>query len=69
VLLHVAVDGGGLVSAARVLESSGDAVLDEHALRSVRGWRFAVPAGHPDGMAGELPMQFSSKGDGIARVP
>ncbi len=69
VLLHVEVDAGGRVSAASVLESSGDAVLDEHALRSVRGWRFAVPADHPDGMAGKLPMQFSSQGDRVARVP
>jgi protein TonB len=69
VLLHVAVDGGGLVSAARVLESSGDAVLDEHALRSVRGWRFAVPPDRPDGLSGELPMRFSSQGDRLAQLP
>lgn len=62
VLLHVEVDGGGRVSAASMVESSGDPVLDEHALRSVRGWRFAVPASHPEGMAGELPMRFSSRG-------
>ena len=69
VLLHVEIDGGGRVSAASVFESSGDAVLDEHALRSVHGWRFEVPADHPDGMAGELPMRFSSQGDRVARVP
>lgn len=69
VLLHVDIDGGGQVRSAGVSQSSGDPVLDEHALRSVRGWRFAVPADHPDGISGELPMRFSSRGDELARVP
>ena len=69
VVLHVDIDGRGRVAAAGISESSGDPVLDEHALRSVRGWRFAVPADHPEGISGELPMHFSSRGDGIARVP
>ncbi|MDE2154755.1 MAG: energy transducer TonB [Xanthomonadaceae bacterium] len=69
VVLHIETDGEGRVSAASVVESSGDAVLDDHALRTVRGWRFRVPADHADGIAGELPMLFSSRGDGIARVP
>jgi protein TonB len=30
-------------------------------LRSVQGWRFAVPPGYPDGLSGELPMRFSSQ--------
>ncbi|WP_426701349.1 energy transducer TonB family protein [Rhodanobacter sp. Col0626] len=68
VRLHVDIDGGGRVRAARLTESSGDPVLDEHALRSVQGWRFAVPPGHPDGFGGELPMRFSSR-DSLARVP
>lgn len=68
VLVHVEVDGGGRVSAASVSESSGDPVLDAHALRSVRGWRFAVPAGHPDGIGGELPMRFSSA-NRVAQLP
>lgn len=59
VLLHVSIDGQGQVVDAGVLESSGDAVLDAHALASVRGWRFAVPADHPDGFSGELPMRYS----------
>lgn len=61
VLLHVDVDGSGRVSGARLAVSSGDPVLDEHALRSARGWRFAVPADYPDGFSGELPMRFASQ--------
>lgn len=69
VLLHVEVDGSGRVSAASLSESSGDPILDAHALRSVRGWRFAVPADHPDGISGELPMRFSSQGERVAQLP
>ena len=69
VVLHVDIDAGGWVVAARLSQSSGDPVLDQHALRSVRGWRFAVPADHPHGFGGELPMRFSSRGDRIARLP
>jgi periplasmic protein TonB len=69
VVLHVGVDGSGRVHAASVAESSGDPVLDEHALRSVRGWRFAVPADHPDGISGDLPMRFSAQGERIAQPP
>ncbi len=66
VLVHVDTDGYGHVRDAQVAESSGDPVLDQHALRSVRGWRFAVPADHPQGISGELPMRFSSTADSIA---
>ncbi|TAM60277.1 MAG: energy transducer TonB [Rhodanobacter sp.] len=69
VVLHIETNGEGRVSAASVVESSGDAILDEHALRTVHGWRFRVPADHPDGIGGELPMLFSSRGDGIAHLP
>ena len=69
VLLHVDVDGHGRVSAASLSESSGDPVLDAHALRSVRNWRFAVPPDHPDGLGGELPMRFTSRGDRVAQLP
>jgi protein TonB len=69
VLVHVEVDGSGRVRAVGVSESSGDPVLDAHALRSVRGWRFAVPPGHPDGISGELPMRFSSQGNRVAQLP
>ncbi|OOG49797.1 energy transducer TonB [Rhodanobacter sp. C01] len=61
VVVHVDIDGNGRVDAASLVESSGDPVLDAHALRSVRGWRFAVPAGHPAGISGDLPMRFSSR--------
>lgn len=69
VVLLVGVNGSGHVNTARVTESSGDPTLDDHALRSVRGWRFAVPADHPDGLSGEVPMRFSSRDDRIANVP
>ncbi|MFC5438241.1 energy transducer TonB [Rhodanobacter umsongensis] len=69
VLLHVGVDGNGRVSTASVSESSGDPVLDAHALRSVRGWRFAVPSDHPDGLSGILLMRFSSQGNRVAQLP
>lgn len=69
VLLHVDIDGNGRVSAANLSESSGDPVLDAHALRSVRHWRFAVPPDHPDGFGGELPMRFTSRGDRVAQLP
>jgi protein TonB len=61
VLVWLRVDGAGRVEDASVITSSGDTVLDQHALRSVRAWRFAVPADRPDGLSGELPMRFSSK--------
>ena len=69
VVLHVGVDGNGRVHEASLVESSGDPVLDEHALRSVRGWRFAVPDDHPDGISGDLPMRFSAQGERIAQSP
>jgi TonB family C-terminal domain len=69
VVLHVGVDGNGRVRAASLVESSGDPVLDEHALRSVQGWRFAVPDDHPDGISGDLPMRFSAQGERIAQSP
>ncbi len=68
VIVHVAIDGRGRVNAASLAESSGDPVLDEHALRSVRNWHFAVPSDHPDGLSGDLPMHFSSRGERIASV-
>ena len=59
VVLAVRTDGGGRVTSARIAQSSGDAVLDAHALATVQRWRFAVPAGH-EGVQGELPMRFDS---------
>lgn len=60
VVAHVQVDGRGRVLAAWLVQTSGDRVLDDYALRSLRGWRFAVRADQPDGFSGELPMRFSS---------
>ena len=68
VRVRVQIDGAGLVQGASVIASSGDPVLDQHALRSVRGWRFAVPADHPDGVSGELSMRFSSQGHGLGML-
>ena len=67
-VVHVQVDGSGRVSAASVAQTSGDPVLDDYALRSVRGWRFAVPPEDPDGLSGDLPLRFSS-GSGLASAP
>ncbi len=69
VVLHVEVDGSGRVDSAGLVESSGDPILDAHALRSVRSWRFAVPEDHPDGIGGELPMRFSARGERLAQLP
>jgi protein TonB len=68
-VLHVGVDRNGRVLAASLVESSGDPVLDEHALRTVRGWHFVVPGDHPDGINGELPMRFSAQGERLAQSP
>ncbi|WP_458070575.1 energy transducer TonB family protein [Rhodanobacter sp. BL-MT-08] len=68
VIMRISIDGTGRVTAASVAESSGDAVLDAHALRSVRGWRFAVPPDHPDGLSADLPMRFSSHDDPVASL-
>lgn len=61
VLLHVSVDDNGRVSAASVAESSGDELLDAHALRSVWHWRFAVPTDQPDGLSGDVTLRYSSR--------
>ena len=70
VLLHLRVDGQGNVVDAAVAASSGDAVLDAHALATVRDWRFAVPADHPDGISGDLPMRYTVGDDRqLAQAP
>ena len=69
VLLHLGIDGSGRVTDAALAESSGDPVLDAHALATVRGWRFAVPADHPEGFSGELPMRFTSGSQQVAQAP
>ncbi|MCW8808073.1 MAG: energy transducer TonB [Rhodanobacter sp.] len=69
VVLHLDIDGNGRVHAASLIASSGDPVLDQHALHSVRGWRFAVPTDRPAGISGELPMVFTSRTAALARLP
>ena len=61
VVVHVTIDGRGQVVRAGMRASSGDVVLDEHALRSIQHWRFAVPADHPNGLSGDVPMRFASQ--------
>ncbi|KRF00534.1 hypothetical protein ASG87_12620 [Frateuria sp. Soil773] len=68
VVLRIAVDGAGRVRHAAVGSSSGDPVLDAHALATVGRWRFAVPADRPDGFSGDLPMRFDS-GERLAHAP
>jgi len=58
-VLHLTLDGQGRVTAATVAQSSGDEVLDTNAMDIARQWRFAVPADHPQGISGDLPMRFS----------
>jgi len=60
VVLRLSVDGGGHVISAAVDQSSGDAQLDQEAVQTVQGWRFAVPADHPEGVSGNLPMRFAA---------
>lgn len=69
VLLDLTVDGAGNVTAASLAQSSGDPVLDAHALATVRGWRFAVPSGHPDGLRGELTMRFAPAVPQLVQAP
>jgi protein TonB len=69
VLMHLQIDGDGRVITASVATSSGDSVLDAHALDSVRHWLFVVPDGHPEGIEGDLPMRFASAGSGLAAAP
>jgi protein TonB len=66
VLLHVTVDGQGQVIAASVAQSSGDDVLDANAMLIARHWRFAVPADHPQGLGGDLPIHFAGE---LAHTP
>lgn len=58
VVLHLTVDGQGEVTHAAIAQSSGDSVLDSNAMAIAQRWRFAVPADHPQGISGDLPMRF-----------
>jgi protein TonB len=60
VMLHLSVDGQGRVIHAAVDQSSGDPELDQEAVQIVQRWRFAVPADHPEGISGNLPMRFDA---------
>jgi protein TonB len=61
VVLHLTVDGQGEVTHAAVAQSSGDSVLDANALAIAQRWRFAVPADHPQGISGDLPLRFAGQ--------
>jgi protein TonB len=67
-VLHLAVDGQGQVMQAALVQSSGDAVLDANALAIARRWRFAVPADHPQGFSGDLPLSFNSASAQFAQM-
>jgi len=69
VVLHLRVDGEGQVVDAFVAQSSGDAVLDANAMAMTRRWRFAVPADHPQGVSGDLPMRFTGISAQLAQMP
>jgi len=58
VVLRLTIDGEGRVGQASVAESSGNAGLDDRALRTAERWRFAVPGDHPEGLSGLLVMRF-----------
>lgn len=69
VILHLQVDGAGRVAQAAVSQTSGDADLDDRALQTVLGWRFAVPADHPEGLPGSLVMRFEEGADRSLPAP
>jgi periplasmic protein TonB len=58
-VLHLTIDGQGQVTRAAIAQSSGDSVLDANALAIAQRWRFAVPADHPQGLSGDLPLRFA----------
>lgn len=63
VVLNVEVLATGYCGDASVFRSSGHEVLDNAALRTVKGWRFvpASRAGHPVTQWFKVPIQFSLK--------
>lgn len=69
VVLLLTVDGNGRVKVVSITHSSGHTALDDRAVRTVLGWRFAVPAGHPDGLKGSLAMRFTDESGPVARLP
>jgi periplasmic protein TonB len=67
-VLHLVVDGQGLVTQATVAQSSGDAMLDANALAIARQWRFAVPPQRPYGFSGDLPLSFTDESAQLAQM-
>ena len=57
--LHVGTDGS--VEEVEVISSSGHTVLDDAAIRSVRGWRFepACRLGRPVACTVRQPLRFA----------
>lgn len=68
-VLHLTVDGQGQVMQSALAQSSGDAVLDADAVAMARHWRFVVPADHPDGFSGDLPLSFGASLGQFAQMP
>ena len=63
VLLAVSIDSHGRPAAVGVEHSSGFALLDQEAVRAVRGWRFkpAETMGAPVACRVEIPVHFRMK--------
>jgi protein TonB len=61
VVMRVSVNDDGFVDRAEVYESSGYAVLDDSALRAVRGWRFFAARQGLRAVAAEVlvPVRFA----------
>lgn len=58
VVLRLTVNGEGRAESVSVAQSSGNAELDDRAVRMALGWRFAVPPDHAAGLTGQLVMRF-----------
>jgi periplasmic protein TonB len=69
VVLHLGVDGAGRVTRAVVAQTSGDVALDDRALKTVLGWRFAVPSDRPEGLGGSLVMRFDEGAEQALSAP
>jgi protein TonB len=61
VLLQVWVNSNGGVDHAKIAASSGYAMLDDSALRAVKGWRFtpARQGGQPVAALVQVPVRFT----------
>jgi protein TonB len=69
VVLHLVVNEQGQVTGATLIQSSGDAILDANAVAMAEHWRFAVPADHPRGFSGDLPLSFTTASAQLAQTP